>query len=76
MGMSILSPLSLRGKNGVKCSNGNQASRQSGRSYRVVPMDMEDARIPINLNFAGKAYEHSKLLEYAYVFKQGQSTAR
>ncbi|KAL4997866.1 hypothetical protein BDV10DRAFT_168674 [Aspergillus recurvatus] len=31
---------------------------------------MENTKMPINLTFAGKAHEDSKLLEYAYAFEQ------
>ncbi|KAL5042814.1 hypothetical protein BDW71DRAFT_210825 [Aspergillus fruticulosus] len=58
-------------ENGVKYSNGNQAIRHLGVPTVSVPMGvMEDTEMPINLTFAGKAYEDSKLLEYAYAFEQ------
>ncbi|KAL2820719.1 amidase signature domain-containing protein [Aspergillus granulosus] len=57
-------------ENGVKYSNGNQAIRHLGVPTISVPMGlMEDTKMPVNLTFAGKAYEDSKLLEYAYAFE-------
>ncbi|KAL4880160.1 amidase signature domain-containing protein [Aspergillus karnatakaensis] len=57
-------------ENGVKYSNGNQAIRHLGVPTVSVPMGlMEDTKMPVNLTFAGKAYEDSKLLEYAYAFE-------
>ncbi|KKK18626.1 hypothetical protein ARAM_005084 [Aspergillus rambellii] len=36
-----------------------------------VPMGlMEDTKMPVNLTFAGKAYEDNTLLKYAYAFEQ------
>ncbi len=56
--------------NGVKYSNGNQAIRHLGVPTVSVPMGlMDDTKMPINLTFAGKAYEDIKLLEYAYAFE-------
>ncbi|KAL2845741.1 amidase signature domain-containing protein [Aspergillus pseudoustus] len=58
-------------ENGVKYSNGNQAIRHLGVPTISVPMGlMKDTKMPVNLTFAGKAYEDSKLLEYAYVFEK------
>ncbi|KAL3468201.1 amidase signature domain-containing protein [Aspergillus heterothallicus] len=58
-------------ENGVKYSNGNQAIRHLGVPTVSVPMGlMEDTKMPINLTFAGKAYEDNKLLEYAYAFEE------
>ncbi|CEN62863.1 Putative Amidase family protein (Fragment) [Aspergillus calidoustus] len=57
-------------ENGVKYSNGNQAIRHLGVPTISVPMGlMEDTMMPVNLTFAGKAYEDSKLMEYAYAFE-------
>ncbi|KAL5334882.1 amidase signature domain-containing protein [Aspergillus crustosus] len=57
-------------ENGVKYSNGNQAIRHLGVPTVSVPMGlMEDTKMPVNLTFAGKAYEDNKLLEYAYAFE-------
>ncbi|KKK23386.1 hypothetical protein AOCH_003794 [Aspergillus ochraceoroseus] len=58
-------------KNGVKYSNGNQAIRHLGVPTVSVPMGlMEDTKMPVNLTFAGKAYEDNTLLKYAYAFEQ------
>ncbi|KAL4871244.1 hypothetical protein BDV12DRAFT_206805 [Aspergillus spectabilis] len=58
-------------KNGVKYSNGNQAIRHLGVPTISVPMGlMEDTKMPVNLTFAGKAYEDNKLLVYAYAFEK------
>ncbi|KAL2824168.1 amidase signature domain-containing protein [Aspergillus cavernicola] len=58
-------------ENGIKYSNGNQAIRHLGVPTISVPMGvMEDTRMPVNLTFAGKAYEDNRLLEYAYAFEK------
>ncbi|KAL4917846.1 amidase signature domain-containing protein [Aspergillus aurantiobrunneus] len=58
-------------ENGVKYSNGNQAIRHLGVPTVSVPMGlMEDTKMPVNLTFAGKAYDDSKLLEYVYAFER------
>ncbi|RAQ99949.1 glutamyl-trna amidotransferase subunit a [Stemphylium lycopersici] len=58
-------------QNGVKYSNGNRAIRHLGVPTVSVPMGiMSDKKMPVNLTFAGKAYEDTKLLEYAYAFEQ------
>ncbi|KAL4909766.1 hypothetical protein BDW74DRAFT_186245 [Aspergillus multicolor] len=58
-------------ENGVKYSNGNQAIRHLGVPTVSVPIGiMEDTQMPVNLTFAGKAYEDNKLLEYGYAFEQ------
>ncbi|KAL2863722.1 amidase family protein [Aspergillus lucknowensis] len=58
-------------ENGVKYSNGNQAIRHLGIPTISVPMGlMEDTNMPVNLTFAGKAYEDNKLLEYGYAFEK------
>jgi Asp-tRNA(Asn)/Glu-tRNA(Gln) amidotransferase A subunit family amidase len=57
--------------NGVKYSNGNRAIRHLGVPTVSVPMGvMSEKRMPVNITFAGKAYEDTKLLEYAYAFEQ------
>jgi Asp-tRNA(Asn)/Glu-tRNA(Gln) amidotransferase A subunit family amidase len=57
--------------NGVKYSNGNRAIRHLGVPTVSVPMGvMREKGMPVNLTFAGKAYEDTKLLEYAYAFEQ------
>ncbi|KAE8371382.1 amidase signature domain-containing protein [Aspergillus bertholletiae] len=58
-------------KNGVKYSNGNREIRHLGIPTISVPMGvMEDTNMPINLTFAGKAYDDTKLLRYAYAFEE------
>ncbi|KAL4862814.1 amidase signature domain-containing protein [Aspergillus spectabilis] len=58
-------------ENGVKYSNGNQAIRHLGVPTISVPMGlMKDTNVPVNLTFAGKAYEDNKLLEFAYAFEK------
>ncbi|KAJ4363423.1 hypothetical protein N0V83_009716 [Neocucurbitaria cava] len=59
-------------QNGVKYSNGNRAIRHLGVPTVSVPMGVMSGKgMPVNLTFAGKAYEDTKLLEYAYAFEQG-----
>lgn len=58
-------------RNGVKYSNGNRAIRHLGVPTVSVPMGvMKEKGMPVNLTFAGKAYEDTKLLEYAYAYEQ------
>ncbi|KAF9691491.1 hypothetical protein EKO04_010261 [Ascochyta lentis] len=58
-------------QNGVKYSNGNRALRHLGVPTVSVPMGvLEGKDMPINITFAGRAYEDPKLLEYAYAFEQ------
>lgn len=58
-------------KNGVKYSNGNRAIRHFGIPTVSIPMGiMEERRMPVNLTFAGKAYDDEKLLSYAYAYEQ------
>ncbi|KAI4669922.1 uncharacterized protein J4E79_000202 [Alternaria viburni] len=58
-------------QNGVKYSNGNRAIRHLGVPTVSVPMGvMSDKNMPVNITFAGKAYEDTKLLEYAYAFER------
>ncbi|KAH9862964.1 hypothetical protein J1614_010693 [Plenodomus biglobosus] len=58
-------------RNGVKYSNGNRAIRHLGVPTVSVPMGvMSKKGMPVNLTFAGKAYEDDKLLEYAYAYEQ------
>jgi Asp-tRNA(Asn)/Glu-tRNA(Gln) amidotransferase A subunit family amidase len=57
--------------NGVKYSNGNRAIRHLGVPTVSVPMGvMSEKHMPVNITFAGKAYEDTILLEYAYAFEQ------
>ncbi|KAJ5089344.1 Amidase [Penicillium argentinense] len=56
--------------NGVKYSNGNRPIRHLGVPTISVPMGiMEDTKMPVNLTFAGKAYEDNSLLGYGYAFE-------
>lgn len=58
-------------QNGVKYSNGNRAIRHLGVPTVSVPMGvLEEKGMPVNITFAGRAYEDVKLLEYAYSFEQ------
>lgn len=58
-------------QNGVKYSNGNRAIRHLGVPTVSVPMGvLEGKGMPVNITFAGRAYEDVKLLEYAYSFEQ------
>ena len=57
--------------NGVKYSNGKRAIRHLGVPTVSVPMGiMEDTGMPVNLTFAGKAYEDCNLLSFAYAYEQ------
>ena len=57
--------------NGVKYSNGNRAIRHLGVPTVSVPMGiMEDTGMPVNLTFAGKAYDDCNLLSFAYAYEQ------
>ena len=64
--------------NGVKYSNGNRAIRHLGVPTVSVPMGiMEDeTNMPVNLTFAGKAYDDTNLLSYAYSYEQGSKKRR
>ena len=56
--------------NGVKYSNGNRPIRHLGIPTISVPMGvMEDIKMPVNLTFAGKAYEDNSLLKYGYAYE-------
>lgn len=56
--------------NGVKYSNGNRPIRHLGVPTISVPMGiMEDTKMPVNLTFAGKAYDDNSLLRYGYAFE-------
>lgn len=56
--------------NGVRYSNGNRPIRHLGVPTVSVPMGiMEDTQMPVNLTFAGKAYEDIELLKYGYAFE-------
>ncbi|KGO39430.1 Amidase [Penicillium expansum] len=56
--------------NGVKYSNGNRPIRHLGVPTISVPMGiMEDTGMPVNLTFAGKAYDDNSLLKYGFAFE-------
>jgi Asp-tRNA(Asn)/Glu-tRNA(Gln) amidotransferase A subunit family amidase len=56
---------------GVKYSNGNRAIRHMGVPTVSVPMGiMPQRKMPVNLTFAGRAYEDERLLAYAYAFER------
>ncbi|KAG9896560.1 amidase signature enzyme, partial [Aureobasidium melanogenum] len=58
-------------RNGVLYSNGNCAIRQLGIPTVSVPMGvMADTKMPVNLTFAGKAYDDSALFKYAFAFEK------
>jgi Asp-tRNA(Asn)/Glu-tRNA(Gln) amidotransferase A subunit family amidase len=58
-------------KNGVLYSNGNCAIRQLGIPTVSVPMGvMADTKMPVNLTFAGKAYDDNALFRYAFTFEK------
>lgn len=58
-------------QNGVKYSNGNRAIRHLGVPTVSVPMGvLEGKGMPVNITFAGRAYEDPTLLKYAYAFEQ------
>ena len=57
-------------QNGVKYSNGNRAIRHLGVPTVSVPMGvLEGKGMPVNITFAGRAFEDPRLLEYAYAFE-------
>ncbi|CAG8000707.1 unnamed protein product [Penicillium salamii] len=57
--------------NGVKYSNGNRPIRHLGVPTISVPMGlMEDIGMPVNLTFAGKAYDDNSLLKYGFAFEE------
>jgi amidase len=58
-------------RNGVLFSNGNCVIRQYGIPTVSVPMGvMSDTKMPVNLTFASRAYDDSKLLSYAYAYEK------
>ena len=57
--------------NGVKYSNGNRPIRHLGVPTISVPMGiMEDTCMPVNLTFAGRAYDDNALLRYGFAFEK------
>ena len=60
----------LAWRNGTWVANGNQVIRHLGIPTVTVPMGtMADTRMPVGLTFAGRAYDDSALLGYAYAFE-------
>lgn len=58
-------------RNGVLYSNGNCAIRQLGIPTVSVPMGlMADTGMPVNLTFAGRAYDDTALFKYAFAFER------
>jgi len=58
-------------RNGVSRSKGNYAVRQYGVPTVGVSMGaMSDIGMPCDLTFAGRPYDDSKLISYAYAFEQ------
>lgn len=61
--------------NGVKYSNGNRPIRHLGVPTISVPMGiMDDTNMPVNLTFAGKAYEDNDLLSYGFAFEMASKS--
>lgn len=57
-------------RNGVHYSTGNRAIRHLGIPTVSVPMGLlEDKGVPMNLTFAGKAFEDIKLLQWAAAYE-------
>ncbi|GBR07284.1 amidase [Acetobacter oeni] len=64
-------------ENGVGRSNTNAMLRHLGIPSVSVSMGlMGDTGMPVNLTFAGKAYDDSRLLSYAYAYEQGTKNRR
>ncbi|MGO1055196.1 amidase [Crossiella sp. CA198] len=58
-------------RNGVRLSNMNQHLRLLGIPSVSVPMGlMADTRMPVNLTFAGPAYQDNSLLSFGYAYEQ------
>lgn len=58
-------------QNGVKYSNCNRAIRHLGVPTVSVPMGVLAGKgMPVNITFAGRAYEDVELFKYAYAFEQ------
>ncbi|KAL2674329.1 hypothetical protein Neosp_012780 [[Neocosmospora] mangrovei] len=60
----------LAWRNGTYYSNGNRAMRHLGIPSVSVPMGlMSDKKVPVNLTFAGRAYDDVKLLQWANAYE-------
>jgi amidase len=58
-------------RNGTWVANGNLVIRHLGIPTVTVPMGiMADTGMPVGLTFAGKGYDDTNLLRYAYAFEQ------
>jgi len=61
--------------NGVKYSNGNRPIRHLGIPTISVPLGiMDDTNMPVNLTFAGKAYDDNNLLSYGFAFEMARKS--
>ncbi|EXF79462.1 hypothetical protein CFIO01_06052 [Colletotrichum fioriniae PJ7] len=61
---------SLAWQNGVHYSNGNRAIRHLGIPTVSIPMGiLGDKHVPMNLTFAGRAYDDVQLLRWANAFE-------
>jgi hypothetical protein len=57
-------------RNGVFYSNGNKALRHLGVPTVSVPMGvMKHKKMPVNITFAGKAYDDANLLAYGHAYE-------
>ncbi|RDW75198.1 hypothetical protein BP6252_06340 [Coleophoma cylindrospora] len=56
--------------NGVRYSNGNRVLRHLGLPTVSVPMGALDTDMPVNITFAGKAYEDDQLVQWAWAFEE------
>ncbi|KAJ3960758.1 hypothetical protein N0V92_002599 [Colletotrichum tropicale] len=60
----------LAWRNGVHYSNGNRVIRHLGIPTVSVPIGiLADKGVPMNLTFAGRAYDDVKLLKWAHAFE-------
>ncbi|GGF10366.1 amidase [Subtercola lobariae] len=60
-------------RNGTWVANGNLAIRHLGIPTVTVPMGtLSDIGMPVGLTIAGRAYEDSALLRYAYAFESSR----
>jgi amidase len=60
----------LAWRNGTWVANGNSVIRHLGIPTVTLPMGtMADTRMPVGITFAGRAYDDSALLAYAYAFE-------
>lgn len=58
-------------RDGVKYANGGRAMKHLGIPAITVPMGMlEDKKMPVGITFAGKAWNDSNLLRYAFAYER------